>query len=484
MANVSYVVPELRAMQPQYRTISDCVAGAEAVKKAGPLYLPRPNPADNSRENQARYEAYKARAVFYNATRRTLNGLTGQVFSRDPEITLPAQLEALRGDANGTGIGLVQLAKQATRTVLSHGRAGLHVDYPNLGPEGATIDQINAGIARPTLNYYGPTEIINWRVTTVGARDLLSLVVLREEYVVNDDGFEQKKQKRYRVLRLVGGIYVVEIYNDNNLNAPAERYVPTDANGDHFEEIPFTFIGIDNNDPEIDEPPMYDLATVNIAHYRNSADLEESCFIVGQPTPYFTGLTEEWVRDVFQDKVIELGSRAAISLPVGGQAGLLQATENNLVSKEMERKERQMVALGAKLVEQERVQRTAQEARLEAGSETSQLVSSAENVSAAFEFGLKMAARFQGTSDAITFKLNTEYELNTLTAEELKQVIASWQMNAISWTEMRTRLRFSGIASQDDAVARAEISSDVINNPYEPDRSAIDRDMRGNPDAE
>ena len=59
---------------------------------------------------------------------------------------------------------------------------------------------------------------------------------------------------------------------------------------------------------------MYDLAVLNIAHYRNSADYEESCFVTGQPTVWASGLTEAWVEDVLKGE-LRLGSFGGIPLP-------------------------------------------------------------------------------------------------------------------------------------------------------------------------
>jgi hypothetical protein len=143
------------------------------------------------------------------------------------------------------------------------------------------------------------------------------------------------------------------------------------------------FIGSENNDANPDNPNMYDLASLNIAHYRNSADYEEACYIVGQPTPVLTGLTEQWYKDILGG-CVNFGSRGGIPLPVGASADLLQASENTMIKEAMEIKERQMVALGAKLVEQKQVQRTAFETKVEATSEGSILSSSAKNVSNAF----------------------------------------------------------------------------------------------------
>ncbi len=93
------------------------------------------------------------------------------------------------------------------------------------------------------------------------------------------------------------------------------------GNGTNWDRIPFSPIGSENNDPMPDKPPMEDLAHLNIGHYRNSADYEEACFIAGQPTPWASGLTEDWVKDVMKGTMY-LGSRGIIPLPVNGACGL------------------------------------------------------------------------------------------------------------------------------------------------------------------
>ena len=49
-----------------------------------------------------RYHQYKERAVFYNVVYRTLNGMTGQVFLREPVAELPNDLDAMVEDADVT----------------------------------------------------------------------------------------------------------------------------------------------------------------------------------------------------------------------------------------------------------------------------------------------------------------------------------------------------------------------------------------------
>lgn len=468
MPNVDFHLPEVRALMPQYMLINDCVAGSISVKAKGVKYLPQPNPSDISEMNVRRYDQYRERAVFYNVTRRTTGGMVGQVFQQAPVIELPPKLKVLEKNATGTGVSLVGLAKSATRAVITKGRAGLFVDFPDVGDEVVSQQDVEKRGVRPTINFYEPEQIINWRIIDNGAEEILSLVVLKETYIVKDDGFEQTKRKQWRVLRLVGTVdeknqpnggfaFICEIWRESQ-TAPFKTYNPEGADGKPLDRIPFSFIGSENNDPELDEPPMFDLADLNIAHYRNSADYEEACFIVGQPTLALIGLTPEWYKEVL-GSTIDFGSRGGIPLPVGGDAKLLQTNETTMAFEGMQHKERQMVALGAKLVEMKTVQRTATEAGIDANNETSTLVSTAENVSAAFTWAIETAGLYAGSSGG-KFELNKEFDLSRLTPEEQKAVIATWQAGGISRTEMRNRLRHGGLATQDDKTAFAEIDAE------------------------
>ncbi len=477
MANVAFVVEEVKKLMPQYQLIADCLAGEAQVKFRRTKYLPKPNAADESVENAARYDAYILRAVFYNVAQRTLAGLTGQIFLRDPNVTVPTGLDLVVADATGSGVSLQQLSQEASAFAMPYGRCGLYVDYPDTAEPASKAD-VEQGNIRPTIKVVSPLDCINYRVKKRGAKTVLTLVVFREDYTKDDDGFETKKGDQWRVLRLINDEYVIEIYRDKMGNAPVERYFPQDASGKRMDTIPFIFIGSQNNDPKCDTPPMYDLCSLNMAHYRNSADYEEAVYIMGQPTPWFAGLTEEWVNKVLGGKVM-LGSRAAIPLPVGGEAGILQVEPNTLSKEAMDQKEAQMLALGAKLVEGSQTQRTATEASIDNTSETSVLSSVAKNVAAGFKWALEQAALFVGTTGEIAYDLNTEFDLVDLSPEERGQLIAEWQAGAVTFEEMRASLRRAGIAYLDDDEAKKQLEEEAANNLA---KQAQELDVLGNAD--
>lgn len=461
MASVDYVRSDVAAMLKTWDLIKHCISGERTVKEQGTLYLPPPNPEDISEENKRRYRAYLTRAVFYAVTSRTLSGLIGEVFSKEPAITMPPPYDILLEDADGAGVSITQQSKKALELNLAYGRGGLFVDFPDTTdkPQGATLDDMMNGV-RAVIQVYAPWNIINWRTKVIGSRRVLSLVVIKEKVVAEDDGFEVKSVDQFRVLRLNNAnIYTQQIFRfENDIEVIEEEFIPLDYNGNVLNEIPFTFFGSTNNDEFIDIPPMYDIASLNIAHFRNSADYEESCYIVGQPTPIFTGLDEDWVKDVLKDRVY-LGSRSAISLPIGADAKLLQPTANLLPMEAMKHKESQMVALGAKLIEIRTVRRTATEALQEEASTTSILATCASNVTVAYQKMLKYYGLFMGTEynpNIIEFELNTDYSVAYLNPNDRQQLMLEWQAGMITFEEMRFALRKANIAYQRDEEAQAE----------------------------
>lgn len=471
--NIAFVRDELALLMPEYELITDCVAGETAIKRAGDKYLPRPNAGDRSHENRVRYERYLQRAVFYNVTRRTLNGLVGQVFMRSPTVVAPELLNAVVTNATGNGVSLELLAKRAMSLTLSMSRAGVFVDYPRVDDDRDTsVADLESGRIRPTINVVNPVNVINWRTTDIGAESVLSLVVIAEDYCAFDDGFEVSYNPQWRVLGLDNeGHYYQELWrNVINKNGSLrkkeffchETIYPRGSDGNFLTFIPFQFIGTLNNDPTPDNPVFYDLASLNVAHYRNSADYEESVYMTGQPTLVISGVNDDWSKD--NDGKALVGSVGGIALPENGDAKFIQATPNTIVEKAMSLKEKQMVALGARIVEDRSVQRTATEASLESVSESSILASTARNVSEAIEKAFKWSAEFVGIDpSAVEFKLNTDFDIAKMKPDERRQLLEEWQKGLITFEEARKVLTKVGIAYEDSAVAKQQMKDELDN---------------------
>jgi len=452
---------KINTLHPRYREnvlkwekIHDCIEGENAVKGKRELYLPKPNKLDTSPENEARYLQYLNRAVFFNSTSRTLKGLVGMVFSKPTTIEIPTELEIM--NESDDGLTLEQQAKVLLEEVVSVGRGGLLVDFPQVDNVLTKADL--AGV-KPIIAFYSSECIINWKTTVINGRKMLSLVVLAETRERDDnDEFEQETETVYRVLILRDGIYYSELYRGEGQSFELiESTTPLDSTGTPLTEIPFVFCGSENNDETVDEAPLYDLATLNIAHYRNSADYEESCFIVGQPTPYLTNLSRNWIDTVFNGGV-EFGSRSAILLPEGATAGLLQAQPNMLAFEAMGHKEKLMIAIGARLIEKAEVQRTATEISADSVGQNSILANTANNVSDAMVQALQHALKFLTNRDAeIVFELNTDFDSNNLSPQEITALVSLWNSDLVTFEEIRKILKDGQLAYEEDDVAQTQI---------------------------
>ena len=93
MPNVAFKRKELTDALDKWGIVRDCLAGEKQIKFRKEKYLPAPDASANATEKVQRYNAYLTRANFYNVTGRTLNGLVGQVFTKEPSIELPPELE-------------------------------------------------------------------------------------------------------------------------------------------------------------------------------------------------------------------------------------------------------------------------------------------------------------------------------------------------------------------------------------------------------
>jgi hypothetical protein len=447
------------------KLVRDCVAGSEAIKTArrtdsteqggiynsmGSQYLPVPNPDDDSIENQERYAAYRMRATFINFTGYTKDGLMGMVARKPTEIDLDASIKYAELNVNGSGLTLQGMTQSVIGNLLEAGQDGLLVDFPM--STGGTQQQ-TAGL-RAIIKQYPAESIINWREEIINSVVTVVMVCLAEEVTrVASDGFSVDDVTYTRVLCLnEEGNYIQKLYNEHDellVNQEGESEIPIKkADGSNWKEILFVAVGSENNDLTPDKSPLYDVAEINIGHYHNSADFEESSFLVGQPTPVFTGLTQQWIDTVFKNGVT-IGSRSAVMLPEGGSANLLQANENQMPSAGMDRKEAQLVKIGAKIISDQGGVETAEAARIKFAGQNSKLGLVIMNTELAFDQCFEWMMGFQGSTGENVFNINKQFYDATVDPQLLIANMQLLDRQVIAKTDVRRMMRKGGLIEHD-----------------------------------
>jgi len=443
--------PEYRKYLKVWQRIEAAVEGTRAVKSGKTMFLPKPNQDLDGEsfygtpiqsENDVRYKQYLERAVYTNFCGRTLAGLKGAAFRKYPSIYLAPGVEYLEDSATADGTSLVQLAKDAVAEVLKKGRAALLVDYPSV-EEGLTAEQVTRLDLKARIAFYTPEAVINWRMQGQNGRSVMTLCVLKEMYNKSQDEFDYDEDVQYRVLRLDEFGYSQQLYRDDK--PYTEQFYPRQPNGQTFDYIPLAFMGSTNNDATVDNPPMEALSEVNIAHYRNSADVEENSFIHGQLT---LGVTSDLSSEQWQEMNpagIVVGARAGHFLGSNGGFHSVQANASSLTKDLMTEKEHQLVMIGAQLITDKNSNQTAKAAMIQHASEHSVLADVCNNVSEAMELAIDWCAMFMGAVGENEFEINTQFFDDTVDPQMIIQSIAMYDRELLTSGDVQNYARKAGI---------------------------------------
>ncbi len=437
----------------------DVLEGEDQIKDKRSQYLPKPKAQDPEQ-----YRRYIDRAMFYAVAERTVRGLVGLVFRIAPMLELPERLESFIDSATPDASPIETLLRDAVREVTSLGRFGLLVDMRQ--------QPALAGEAVPFIAPYEAEAIWRWDEVLDplhGKRKLVRVIVEEDPATHGSQAVTWlrelflEKQEDPETGEITGIVYKQQLWRDVDSETRAKNTTPLAEeeaiqevegfervgdpivplfNAKTMDTIPFWFINTFNLQPKPAKPPMLDLANMNIAHYRNSADYEQLLHLVGSPTIWVAANWEE------SPKPVHVGAGASMMLPQGATVGVLEFSGQSATAFErsMDQKEERMAALGARLIRnQERANVTAETTKLQAGAETSVLTNVVQNVELAFTLALKFAAEWAGASETevedIRIELNKDFFGLPLTPAELKELVAGWQSGAYSRQTLHENLQ-------------------------------------------
>jgi hypothetical protein len=380
------------------------------------------------------YGAYKARALFYNATQRTIDGMTGLVFRKSPRVVLPSPVEPFAHDIDMAGTPLRIFAEELVTEVLTVGRAGLLVDHPPAREDVVTASQARDAGQRPYLKLYRAEDILDWRLGLRDSATVTTHLRLRERFSIPDPGdeFRSIPIEQIRVLDLdPDDFYRQRVFRGakGRWDQVGESIKPL-LDGRRLTYIPFMFIGPKDLRPSPSKPPLLDLVNVNLSHYRTTADFEHGAHFTGLPTPVISG------HRLDEDECLSIGAGEAwVLASPEARAYFLEFSGEGLSTlvTSLERKERQMAAIGARMLAPEKSQaETAESLLIRRGGENSVLAALAQTISLGLTTALKILTRWAGVSDKVAFELNRDFLPTPMSAEALKAHIAAWQAGVLS----------------------------------------------------
>lgn len=408
--------------------IRDASAGERAIKDQRSTYLPMLEEMEADE-----YAAYLDRATFYNFTGRTVGALTGSIFRRREVFeNLPPHLTTRLDTISRKRESFSVFAEFIASEIVKMGRVGVLIDLP----------REETSTPRPYFAHYPAETIVDWDTTEIDGREHLSFVALSELKLVRDTkDLRPKYITQYRVLRLEqqdgGWVYVQELYSHPEQDVPSltpeyrtDRFTPLNR-GRPLPYIPFRIFGAFMSTPEVEKPPIEDIAQLNLSHYRSYAYLEHGRFFAGFPIYYI----EAGMQGENGGSDYTIGASRVWVAPSGTKPGILELNGQGLkfLADALDQKESQAAALGGRMmgVRTTAVAESDNMLRLSERNEQSQLLKVTKSLDAGFTQLLRWWAELQDvpaeTSDRISVEFNKDFLFDGISAREFRAVHAMYK---------------------------------------------------------
>lgn len=445
MKGVDFRNDDSKELMPLWEKCEDCREGQTAIHEGGKKYLP-----PLSGQSAQDYAAYMRRAVFYGAMSRTVDAFVGMIMRTPPNID---NYNVLLDDVTNSGQSLYEFTTQLVDEALVKGFGGILVEHTPQIDGVVTLAQAQQLGSRPYLTFFEAESILNWRLN----KGRPTLVVLEEEEYIYSSEFEFTESCVYRVLDLdEQGYYRQRVFR-RNANHPDEfdliQEIYPLMNGNKIPEIPFYFIG----DAE-HLPPLIDLVDLNISHYMTTADLEAGCHWAGTPQPWIAGVQLE------PTDQLKFGGNAWVFPDPSAKAQYLEFGGQGLgaLEKRLEIKERQMAALGAKMLSDTVTAETATGASLRSSGEFSVLNNIAQSISKVLSRACSFMYAWSGLPP-VTIILNTDYMPASASPQDIQAWLQAYQSGAISFQSLYGNLKKGEVflAGADPEEEQAAIGSQV-----------------------
>lgn len=373
--------------------VNDCLKGTKAIIAKGDTYLPQ-----EPKESDKAYSIRLKRAKFWNAYRRTLAGLVGMIFRKNPVLGKDVSPEIVSHCENIDLIGthLDVFAKRICESAINDGHTLILVEMPKpITAENprATLKDERASGRRPYWVHYTKDQLINWRTEQRDGVVVLVQATLCEQIIEPVDDFKEEKIEQWRVLR-PGQWFVIRKAND-----ATSGYYVYEQGLTSLDFIPLIPVYANKTGYLTSDPVLLDLAHENLRHYRLQSDLDNIIHATCVPIRYGVGVPEE--RDAVGNmKPLEIGPNSFVRLngdnakigyaePAG--SGIAPAQE------ELEKSKANMAALGLSvLAHQPKSQKTATGEVMEYEAQSSELSGIARGVEDALETALMFHGRYLG----------------------------------------------------------------------------------------
>lgn len=335
MIDPSKQTDEAAALNANSALIDALLGGTKSMHAAGERYLKKQT-GESAEDWQYRLD----NAVLYPAFERTVEVLAGKPFSKKVDLgaDVPARIAEWEDNIDLQGNSLHTFTASICEETISHGFAGILVDFPKAEGIVTRADEIRAGV-RPYFVHIHPQNVLGWESEIIGGAEEFTQLRLLESYKEKTGEFTQVSAKQVRVLyrgswqtwRKAKGPTVREewVMHEEGRSLPRIPFVPAYGKRLGFMRS---------------KPPLMALAEQNAKHWRESSDQDDGVRFARKRMVVLIGIENS-------DPIV-ISSNAAMRLPTGGDVKVVQGSAESVKigRDELNTLEEQMRQSGAEMM--------------------------------------------------------------------------------------------------------------------------------------
>jgi hypothetical protein len=401
---------EVIGMMPDWSVMAAVTNGTNYLRDMSETYLPQ-----EPREDDDAYETRVDRSVLSPYTSRLIETAAGAILRKPIHIEGDPYWLGIAQNIDGLGSNINEYARRALVSSLTYGHSAILVDYP--AAMGArNLAEERAMGRRPYFVHVDAPQIWGWRKEP-GTNRLLQVRI--HDYDVrplNEFGEEQVEEMRV----IYPGRY--------DLYTLGQELVEFTASGGYsLDEIPLVPIYSNRRGLLVSQPPLLDIANLNITHYQRQADLIHALHIAAMPTLVLEGWDDT-------TGSATMGVNYAIAMQPGNKAYYVQADATSFDAQmaELQSLESQMSTLGVtKLFGQKFVAESAEAKRIDQAQSNSVLSIISQELESALNQAFAFAAQYVGMEPP-EITIDRDFDYYRLIGQDVSVLAQLNQMGKIS----------------------------------------------------
>lgn len=372
---------EMVELTKKTKIIDDLLGGTATMRKAAQTYL-----FQMEMEEPDSYRKRLERSTLYPALSETLSQMTGRVFFNPIDVAdVTETVQALFDDVDLVGNNLDVFASRWFYSALAYGCSFALIDFTRVEAVKSRAEE-KALNARPYWVHIKPHQVLGIKTARVNGKQAIT----QFRYVVN----EQVEDGEFGV-KTVKHVYVYEIgkvrkFSEAEGKFRFESELQLTAQNRPLDFVPVVpFITKRNELTHAIEPPLMELAYLNVKHWQSQSDQDNITNIARVP------LLAIYSND--EVKQLAIGG-SAVHLPTGSSMQFVEHSGQAIASgvESLKDLEEQMKTAGAKLLTKTALAMTDSQARDEAGKEISQLRLLANRFEDAIDLALEYTGHWLG----------------------------------------------------------------------------------------